>query len=86
MKFTTPNAITARLQGGDLSGLVIELPSAFRGVDVERKGRIARYRYGGEGDAGPFYVYRAARRSFRRGAVRLDVGNGATGVALNFYP
>lgn len=87
MKYPSKFPITARLKGGDLNGLVIELPTAFRGVDVERGRKIERFRYGGQDEAGHhFYVFRSKRREFANGAVRLDVGNEAKGAGLGFYP
>jgi hypothetical protein len=83
------NPIVARLQGGDHSGLVIELPDAFRGIDVKRRGKVARYRYGGVAEAGPFYVYRSDRRGLPAGATPIPTGTYDDDVivaGLGYYP
>jgi hypothetical protein len=85
------NRIKARLRGGDMNGLVIELPEAFRGIDVQRGRKVARYRYGGEDDqANPFYVYRSDRRGFAGGAVRIPVevpvDDEVTVAGIGYYP
>lgn len=69
-----------------MNGLVIELPDAFRGIDVQRGRKIARYRYGGVGEAGPFYVYRSDRRGFAGGATRIPVADDVTVAGIGYYP
>lgn len=86
MKYPSRFPISARLDGGELDGKVIELPAAFRGVDVEHRGKVARYRYGGITPAGHRYQFKESRWSFRPGAARLDFGNEVTGAGLDFYP
>jgi hypothetical protein len=86
MNYGTPYPVTAQLEGGDFDGKTITLPAAFRGVDVENRGKIARYRYGGQTAAGHTYQFKSARRGFRPGAARLDFGDGFTGSGLHFYP
>ena len=87
MRYNTPYPIKAELKGGDFDGKVIELPAAFRGVDVEQGGKVARYRYGGRGETnGHVYTFRSSRRGYRPGAVKLDLGNNLVGAGLNFYP
>lgn len=88
---TMTSRIKARLRGGDMNGLVIELPDAFRGIDVQRGKKIARYRHGGVDDDGNlFYVHRSDRRSFASGAVRIPVevpiDDEVSVAGLGYYP
>lgn len=88
MKYNTPYPIKAVLQGGEHDGKVIELPAAFRGVDIEPKagGRVARYRYGGRGEVKDHvYTFRSQRRGYSPGA-KLDVSDDLKASGLNFYP
>lgn len=86
MKYPSRYPITAQLEGGEHDGKVIELPAAYKGVDVEQKGRVARYRYIGVTGAGHTYTFKSERWGFRPGAARLDFGNDFSGAGLDFYP
>lgn len=81
--------IKAALAGGDFDGKTIELPMAFRGVDVQEvKGpRAARYRYAKRQADGTFiYEYAGPRRQFQRGAVVLKAAEDLNAAGLRFYP
>jgi hypothetical protein len=74
-----------------MNGLVIELPEAFRGIDVQRGRKVARYRYGGEDrEKNPFYVHRSDRRGFAGGAARIPVPIGVDEevivAGIGYYP
>lgn len=81
--------IKATLAGGEFDGKTIELPQAFRGVDVqEMKGpRAARYRFAKRQPDGSFvYEFAAPRRELQRGAVVLEVAEDLKAAGLRFYP
>lgn len=81
--------IKAALEGGEFDGKTIELPQAFRGVDVqELKGpRAARYRFARQQPDGSFiYEYAGARRQCHRGAAMLKAAEDLKAAGLGFYP
>lgn len=82
--------IKAALEGGDFDGKTIELPIAFRGLDVQREGeysRAARYRFARRKDDGTLaYEFLEPRGPLRRGATVLKVAEGVRGTGLHYYP
>lgn len=84
------DSIRASLEGGEFDGKTIELPIAFRGVDVQREGeysRAARYRFARrKADGTLAYEFLEPRGALRRGAMVLKVADGMKGTGLGFYP
>lgn len=82
--------IKAALEGGDFDGKTIELPHAFRGVDVQKEGeysQAARYRFARRRSDGTLtYEYVEPRGPLRRGATVVKVAEGVRGAGLRFYP
>jgi hypothetical protein len=82
-----PPPISATLEGGDFDGKTITLPQAFRGVDIEKEGKAARYRFAARKPDGSYtYEFTTSRRRFHVGAAVLPVGEGVRAVGLGFYP
>lgn len=87
MRYLSTPPISVTLDGGDFDGKTIELPQAFRGVDVETAGKAARYRFAARKPDGSYrYEFTTPRRSFHRGAAVLHAGEGVRVVGLGFYP
>lgn len=82
--------IAAQLEGGELDGKTIELPVAFRGLDVQKEGehaRAARYRFARRKDDGTLaYEFLEPRGRMRRGAAVIEIAEGVKGAGLGFYP
>lgn len=82
--------IKAALEGGEFDGKTIELPNAFRGVDIQKEGeysRAARYRFARRRDDGTLaYEFVEPRGPLRRGVTVVKVADGMRAAGLRFYP
>lgn len=87
MRYLPNPPISATLEGGDFDGKTIELPEAFRGVDIEIEGKAARYRFAARKPDGSYtYEIATPRRRLHLGAAVLHAGVGVRAVGLGFYP
>lgn len=85
--YAPPVPVKATLEGGDFDGKTITLPVAFRGLDIEKGDKAARYRYAARKPDGSYtYAHTSPRRRLHKGALVFSPGEDLKVMGLLFYP